>query len=56
MRTVSLHNAKVKFILQNAQSIAVGIDDRNVVVFTYKVFRQRPADLSCAQNDNLHIS
>jgi hypothetical protein len=47
---------EVKFVLKTAQAVAIGIDQRNIVVLSDKVFRQRSADLSCAQNDNFHQS
>ncbi|CCK16203.1 hypothetical protein BN136_2213 [Cronobacter universalis NCTC 9529] len=51
---MSLHNAQIKLILKYAKAIAVGIDNRNVVVFTHQVFRQRAAHLTGTQNDYLH--
>ena len=56
VRTMTLHHAQVKLVLQDAQTIAVGINNCDVVVFANQVFRQRSAHLSCTQNDNLHIS
>ncbi len=56
MGTVPLHNAKVKLVLQNAQPIAVGIHNGDIVVFTNEVFGQRSTNLTRAQNDNFHLS
>ena len=35
---MTLHDAKVKLVLQNAQSIAIGINNRDVIVFANKIF------------------
>lgn len=51
-----LHNTKIKLVLQNAQAIAIGIHNGDIVVFAHEIFRQRSANLPCAQNDNFHLS
>jgi hypothetical protein len=51
----ALNNAQVEFILQAAQAVAIGIDQRNIVVLADEVFRQSSADLTGAQNNNLHL-
>ncbi|MNP21010.1 hypothetical protein D3C76_1136140 [compost metagenome] len=50
-----LNHAQIEFILQAAQTIAIGINDSDVVILTDQVFCQRSAHLSRAQNDYLHI-
>ena len=54
MRTVALNDAEIELILQAAQTVAVGIDQGNIVVFANEIFRQRAAYLSGAKNNNLH--
>ena len=56
VRAVPLYNTKIKLVLQNAQAIAIGIHNGDIVVFAHEIFRQRSANLPCAQNDNFHLS
>jgi hypothetical protein len=49
-----LNNTQVKLILQTAQAVTVGINQGNIVVLSDEVFRESSANLSGAQNNNLH--
>ena len=48
---MSLDDTQVELILQAAQTVAIGINQRNIIVLADKVFRQRAADLAGAQNN-----
>nr|VUD28812.1 Uncharacterised protein [Raoultella sp. NCTC 9187] len=54
MRAMPLNNTQVKLILQTAQAVTVGINQGNIVVLSDEVFRESSANLSGAQNNNLH--
>lgn len=51
---MTLHDAKIELILQVTQALRVGINHRDIVVFTHQIFCQGSANLSCAQNDYFH--
>ena len=55
VRTVPLDDTQVELILQAAQTVAIGINQRNIIVLADEVLRQRAADLAGAQNNNLHL-
>lgn len=48
-------DTQVELILQAAQTVAIGINQRNIIVLADEVFRQRAADTAGAQNNNLHL-
>ena len=50
-----LDDTQVELIQQAAQTVAIGINQRNIIVLADEVFRQRAADLAGAQNNNLHL-
>ena len=43
-----LDDTQVELILQAAQTVAIGINQRNIIVLADEVFRQRAADLAGA--------
>ena len=49
-----LNHAQIEFILQLTQTTGIGIDDGDIVVFTHRVFRQRPANLTGTKNNYFH--
>ena len=55
VRAMPLDDTQVERILQAAQTVAIGINQRNIIVLADEVFRQRAADLAGAQNNNLHL-
>ncbi|MCY1438058.1 hypothetical protein D9M71_542420 [compost metagenome] len=53
-RTAALHRADVQAVAKVAQAFAIGVDHGDVVGFAGQVFRQRTADLPCAEDDDFH--
>ncbi|MNL86148.1 hypothetical protein D3C87_2147400 [compost metagenome] len=49
-----MHRANVEAVAEVAQTVAVGVDHRDVVGLARKVFGERTAHLARAENDDLH--
>ena len=55
-RAVSFHAENVQILRRLLQRRAAAVDDRYIVSFARKLLGQRAADLSVADDDDLHIS
>ncbi|MNF72204.1 hypothetical protein D3C84_541750 [compost metagenome] len=53
-RAAPLHRPNVEAITEVAQAFAVGVDHGDVIRFAGQVFCQRTANLTCAEDDDLH--